>query len=57
MSDVIKKIIENLPLSMQPEAKLAVKKYMAEKREKLSPEVVERIYLQVLNEAKARGEK
>lgn len=55
MSDVIKKIIENLPLSMQPEAKLAVKKYMAEKREKLSPEVVERLYLQVIAESKERA--
>ena len=55
MSDVIKKIIEELPLSMQDKAKRSYERHKAEKREKLSPEVTERLYLQVIQEMKERG--
>ena len=53
--DVIKKIIQELPLSMQDKAKRSYERYKAEKREELTPAVVERLYLQLLAEALERG--
>jgi hypothetical protein len=53
--DVIKDIIEAMPYRMRKKAEQSYERYKAEKRETLSPEVVERLYFQVLNEAKERG--
>ena len=55
MADVIKKIIQELPLSMQDKAKRSYERYKESKREELTPAVVERLYLKVLEEAKERG--
>ena len=53
--DVIKKIIQKLPFSMKDKAKRSYERFKESKREKLSPEVVERLYLQVIQEMRERG--
>ena len=51
----IEKILATLPWAQRQKVIEAGKKYQQNQREELSPEVVERLYLQVIKEAKERG--
>ena len=52
---VIQEILDCLPYFQRKKVEEAGRKYRKEKREELTPAVVERLYLQVLAEAKERG--
>lgn len=52
---IINEILEMLPWKDRQKVIEAGKKYRNETQEELSPEVVERLYLKVVAEAKDRG--
>ena len=53
--DVIREILDCLPYSQRKKVEEAGRRYREDKREKLSPEVVARLYAQVIREMKERG--